>query len=260
VRGWPEWQRWLVVAVSVIVVILVAYAIARAIRGSHRGAPAVPRASAPPVAPAAARAPAPTPAPPQAPPASRDVAPAAGSRSAPDPRAAGGDPPGSEAGAGEIEVIPDEDGEAVASGTPVVGSGPCRVTVATTPAGSNVRLDDQAMGPSPITIESSCDRHKLDVSHVRYQSVTRWVAPTTDKPETLDINLPRPVHAVTVTSFPPGAELSIDGHRAGTTPTVVQMMGFATVHLTFTKPGFQSVTRRVYSKLAQDHVFVKLMK
>jgi hypothetical protein len=59
---------------------------------------------------------------------------------------------------------------------------------------------------------------------------------------------------------PPGAELSIDGRRAGTTPTVVQVMGFASVNLTFSKPGFQSVTRRVYSKLAQDRVSVKLSR
>ena len=60
--------------------------------------------------------------------------------------------------------------------------------------------------------------------------------------------------------MPPGAELSIDGHRAGTTPTVVQMMGFATVNLTFTKAGFAPVTKRVYSKQAQDRVFVKLTR
>jgi hypothetical protein len=38
------------------------------------------------------------------------------------------------------------------------------------------------------------------------------------------------------------------------------MMGFSAVNLTFTKPGFQSVTKKVYSKVAQDRVFVKLMK
>jgi hypothetical protein len=38
------------------------------------------------------------------------------------------------------------------------------------------------------------------------------------------------------------------------------MAGFATVNLTFTKPGFPTVTRKVYSKVAQDHVFVKLAK
>ena len=160
----------------------------------------------------------------------------------------------------ESDAVPDEDGEAAAGGMPVVGSGPCRFTVATTPAGSLVRLDEQAMGPSPITVDSSCDKHKVDVSHVRYQTVTKWVTLSADKPEQLDISLPRPIHAVAVTSFPSGAELSIDGHRAGTTPTVVQMVGFATVNLTFTKPGFQTVTRKVYSRLAQDRVFVKLMK
>jgi hypothetical protein len=158
------------------------------------------------------------------------------------------------------DAVQDDDGDAVVGGTPVVGIGPCRLTVATTPAGSVVRLDDQAVGPSPITIDGSCDRHRIDVSHARYQSVTRWVTPAADKPQELDISLPRPVHAVTVTSFPPGAELLIDGRHAGTTPTVVQMMGFARVSLTFTKPGFQTVIRRVYSKLPQDRVFVKLMR
>ena len=123
-----------------------------------------------------------------------------------------------------------------------------------------VRLDDAPVGPSPLTIASTCEKHKIELSHARYQSLTRWVTLSADKPGELDVNLPRPTHAVTVTSFPTGAELSIDGHRAGTTPTVVQMMGFSTVSLTFTKSGFQSVTKKVYSKLPQDHVFVKLMK
>ena len=78
--------------------------------------------------------------------------------------------------------------------------------------------------------------------------------------DVLDVLEKQEIHLVTVTSFPPGAELSIDGHRAGTTPTVVQVMGFATVHLTFSKAGFQSVTKKVYSKLPQDRVFVKLVR
>jgi hypothetical protein len=123
-----------------------------------------------------------------------------------------------------------------------------------------VRLDDTPVGPSPVTIASTCEKHKIELSHARYQAQTRWVTLAADRPQELEVALPRPTHAVTVTSFPTGAELSIDGRRAGTTPTVVQMMGFSTVNLTFTKPGFQSVTKKVYSKLPQDHVFVKLMK
>ncbi len=253
-RAQPPWQRWLLIAGSAVVAIIVAFLVARLARGSDRAAPA--GAGAPASAPA--RAVVPRTAPPLAlvpggPAAARAARPA-GSAAAGDPDGTAGDgePPAGEA--------TDEDGEAAAGGTPVVGSGPCRFTVATTPAGAVVRLDDQPMGPSPITIEGSCDKHKVDVAHVRYQSVTRWVTPSADKPQELDISLPRPIHAVTVTSSPPGAELSIDGHRAGTTPTVVQMTGFATVNLTFAKPGFQPVTRKVYSKVAQDRVFVKLAK
>lgn len=257
VHAQPPWQRWLLIAGSAVVAIIVAFMVARLVRGSDRAAPA--GAGAPASAPA--RAVAPRTAPPApggaaaAPAASPGPAvPGAGSAAAGDPDGAAGD---GEPPAGDVT---DEDGEAAAGGTPVVGSGPCRFTVATKPAGAVVRMDDQPMGPSPITIEGSCDKHKVDVAHARYQSVTRWVTLSADKPQELDISLPRPVHAVTVTSSPPGAELSIDGHRAGTTPTVIQVAGFATVNLTFTRPGFQTVTRKVYSKVAQDRVFVKLAK
>lgn len=276
----PPWQRWLLIGGSVLVAIIFAFVVARLARGSARigpaeisratgasgspgspgspvrAAPAPPRPAPPPAPPAPPPAPPapPAPAQPAAPPRSARAAapdrdPAAAAAAAADPAAADG-----------ADTVPDEDGEAATGSAPVVGSGPCRFTVATTPAGSIVRFDDQAMGPSPLTIEGSCDRHKVDVAHARYQSVTKWVTLAADQPQTLDINLPRPVHAVTVTSFPPGAELSIDGHRAGTTPTVIQVAGFATVNLTFTKPGFQTVTRKVYSKTPQDRVFVKLMK
>jgi hypothetical protein len=246
------WQRWIIIGGTAVVAIVVAFVVARLIRGPAgaerepvtAGAPAV---TPPPVAPGLRPAPHAGSGPEASQAALRDQRPTAAV-----------EPAGS--AAAQADLQPDDEGEAVAGGTPVVGSGPCRFTVSTTPAGSIVRVDDQAMGPSPITVEGTCDKHKVDVSHARYQNLTRWVTLVADKPQELDISLPRPIHAVTVTSFPPGAELSIDGHRAGTTPTVVQMMGFATVNLTFTKPGFQSVTKRVYSKVPQDRVFVKLMK
>jgi PEGA domain len=173
--------------------------------------------------------------------------------------AAADEPADSADASAELEPA-DEDSEAVAGTAPVVGTGPCRFTVATRPARSTIKLDDQPVGTSPITIQATCDKHKLEAAHARYQNLTRWVTPAADKPQEVAINLSRPVHAVTVTSVPPGAELSIDGHRAGITPAVVQMTGFATVHLTFTKSGFRSLTKKVYSKLPQDSVSVKLMR
>jgi hypothetical protein len=256
-RVQPPWQRWLLIGGSAVLAIILAFVMARLARGSDRAAPASPAGAAP--APVRSAAPPPTtPAPAAAPAGAAGAAPSrtgtAGS--------AAGDPDGASAGDGDPSGAgaADDDSETAAGGAPVVGSGPCRFTVATTPAGAVVRFDDQSMGPSPITINGSCDKHKVDVGHVRYQSVTKWVTLSADKPQQLDISLPRPIHAVTVTSSPPGAELSIDGHHAGTTPAVVQVSGFATVNLTFTKAGFQTVTRKVYSKVAQDRVFVKLTK
>ena len=277
VRIAPAWQRWLAICGTAAVAVVIAFVLARLVRGSTREEPAAVAASATTIAPRAAPAPGPRPASPGgsggearqgAAPDHKVVAaaepagtaePASGAGATGTAGTTGTAGPGS-ADAPADPVSPDDDGEASSGGTPVVGSGPCRFTVATTPAGSSVRLDDQAMGASPITIDGTCDKHKIDVSHARYQSVTRWVTLAADRPQQLDISLPRPVHAVTVTSSPPGAELSIDGHRAGTTPTIIQMTGFATVNLTFTKPGFQSVTKKVYSKLPQDRVFVKLVR
>jgi len=145
-------------------------------------------------------------------------------------------------------------------GLPVVGSGPCKLTVTTTPAGSIIQVDGNAAGPSPLTIASACQRTRIDVAHPRYQSQSRFVALAADHPGTLDVTLSRPTHAVTVLTLPPGAEVLIDGRRAGTTPTIVQVLGYTSVDLTIEKAGYKSLTKRVYSKVPQDRMFVKLDK
>ncbi|HEY0194121.1 MAG TPA: PEGA domain-containing protein, partial [Kofleriaceae bacterium] len=142
----------------------------------------------------------------------------------------------------------------------IVGGGPCLIRVATTPAGSTVRLDDQPVGPSPIALATSCGKHKLDVAHARYQAATRVVTVAADAPQQVEISLPRPTHAVTVTSVPSGADVAIEGHRAGTTPTTISVMGFATISLTISKPGYAPVTQKLYSKTPEDRVSVKLTR
>ena len=146
------------------------------------------------------------------------------------------------------------------SGVPVVGKGPCRMTVVTTPAGSTVQLDGQAVGPSPITIDGPCQRRQLAVVHARYQSASRWVAPTAGKSEAVDVVLQRPTHDLMIETSPLGATISIGGRRAGTSPTMIELMGFSTVALTITKPGYAPVTKRIYSKKPSDKLFVRLVR
>jgi len=146
------------------------------------------------------------------------------------------------------------------SGPPRVGSGPCSVVIATTPAGSMVQLDDNTVGPSPLTVGTSCEKHKLGISHVRYQATTKLVTLTEGKPQEVDVTLSRPTHSLTVTSTPSGAQVFIDGRSAGTTPGKLSVMGFTTLTLEFKKLGYQPTSTKLYSKVPQDKVTVRLKK
>ncbi len=145
-------------------------------------------------------------------------------------------------------------------GPPLVGSGPCRAVVVTTPAGSTIKLDGNNVGPSPLTIATSCERHKLDVSHPRYQAASRFVSLAAGKAQNLEVTLSRPTHVVTVTSQPPGATIFLDGRRAGTTPMKLSVLGFVTVKLDFKKTGYQPTGTKLYSKRANDRVSVQLRR
>ncbi|MBA3454435.1 MAG: PEGA domain-containing protein [Deltaproteobacteria bacterium] len=156
------------------------------------------------------------------------------------------------------DTTPDE--TEPSGGPPVVGSGPCRVTVTSTPAGSIVRIDDQVIGPSPITFDGPCKRRKVDVKHPRYALGTKFVNLVPDKPTTVEVPLARPTHAITIMTMPPGATISIAGNRAGTTPTSVKIMGFTGVTLTVEKKGYKTVVQKVYSKVDQDRITLKLVR
>jgi hypothetical protein len=143
---------------------------------------------------------------------------------------------------------------------PVVGSGPCRISVNSSPTGSMVSIDDQPLGPSPLTFAGTCAKHKVDVKHPRYALGTKWVAPTDRSPATVDLALARPTHTVMISSTPSGATVSIAGRRAGTTPTAVKVMGFTGVSLTVEKKGFKTVTQKLYSKVDNASVTIALVR
>ncbi|HSK00625.1 MAG TPA: PEGA domain-containing protein, partial [Kofleriaceae bacterium] len=155
---------------------------------------------------------------------------------------------------------PPDPPDRVAGGLPVVGSGPCRVNLTVTPAGSTVKVDGARVGVSPLALDGPCARRRIDIVHPRYAPVTRYVTPVLDQPESLEVTLVRPTHKLTVVTNPPGATISIEGRRAGTSPTVVQIMGFYGVKVTIEKPGYKTVTQRVYSKVKQDRLTVRMLE
>jgi hypothetical protein len=159
--------------------------------------------------------------------------------------------------------VDEEEAAAIAEqdpGQPVVGEGPCRVDVKSTPAGTMVQVDGQTIGPSPITIAGPCAKRRIDLVHPRYKTEMRWVEPTADTPAALDVMLVRPTHSLLVTSQPSGATVLISGRRAGTTPTRIPLMGFTVLEVKVEKKGFDAVTRKIYSKKADDRLAVPLAK
>ena len=169
-------------------------------------------------------------------------------------------PPVGPAAIGDLPPIVEPDETVDPSGPPVVGAGPCRLTVSSTPAGSIVRIDDQTIGPSPITFAGPCKRSKIDVKHPRYALGTKFVNLTADKPSEVQVPLQRPTHAITIVTVPPGATISIAGNRAGTTPTSVKVMGFTGMKLTVEKRGFKPMVQKVYSKVDGERITLRLSK
>ena len=155
---------------------------------------------------------------------------------------------------------PPEDEPPHGDGPQVVGSGPCKLVVASTPAGSMVSVDTKTVGPSPITIATECGKHRVDIQHARYQTAAKFVTLEEGKPGSLDVNLARPIHSVSITSQPSGATVFIDGRRAGTTPTVLTVMGFSNLNLEVKKAGYQIAVTKLYSKVPQDKVTIRLAK
>jgi hypothetical protein len=155
---------------------------------------------------------------------------------------------------------PAEPDETASGGTPLVGKGPCRFTVTSTPAGSIVEVDGETVGPSPIEVAGPCQKRQVTITHQRYAPQTRAVELVADKPQTVDVILQRPLHHLMIETVPNGAIVSIAGHPAGTSPTNVDILGFTTVPVLITKPGYKSVSRQVYSKVPNDHLAVKLTR
>jgi hypothetical protein len=145
-------------------------------------------------------------------------------------------------------------------GVPVIGAGPCKLDITTTPAGTMVALDGRTVGPSPISLAGTCDSHKLEFVHPRYKTEERVVALAADKPTTLDVSLVRPTHALSVVTNPPGANVYIAGRPAGASPTIVQVMGFTGMDVKVERLGYTPVTTHVYSKVANDTLVVNLRR
>jgi hypothetical protein len=99
-----------------------------------------------------------------------------------------------------------------------VPAGMGRVDVATDPPGTAVKLGSRELGRTPCTLELPPGRHRILLSAVGFEEVITDLQVEEGKATRLEWALARLSGTLDVKSFPPGAEVWLDGVRAGTTP------------------------------------------
>jgi hypothetical protein len=138
---------------------------------------------------------------------------------------------------------------------------PCTIVVASRPSGAAVHFDGKPAGRTPLTIPTSCKKHRVTLSRAGFESDLRWVAPSAKKPTaSVEIALRRPRHALTVSTKPGGATVFVDGKRAGVTPVTVDVPGFVPSTVKIIKPGHAIVTRKIVSRKKTDKLSVFLQR
>jgi hypothetical protein len=133
----------------------------------------------------------------------------------------------------------------------------CTLALAIKPADSSVQLDGHPVGGTSAT--TTCERHRIDIVHPRYEPKTQWVTLEPDQPGSVAVQLARPTHQVVVNSTPPSATIFVDGHRVGVAPVMTSVPGYEPVTVRAEKPGYRAASQRLYSKAPHDQVSIRLV-
>ena len=136
-------------------------------------------------------------------------------------------------------------------------AGECNATIRSRPDGATVRLNGAMLGETPLVTGVACGSGLLKIASPRYQSVEKRVELVEGENE-LDVRLQRPIHALTVTSNPAGARVTVNGRSIGRTPAKTTVKGFERVRIRIEKPGYKRVSKRVYMKRASARVHSRL--
>jgi hypothetical protein len=116
---------------------------------------------------------------------------------------------------GTATVVKDKTTEVVATLPGIPGS----ISVSSTPSGAKVYLNDSYQGLTPLSIPSlKAGQYRLRVSLDRHSDYQSEVAVNWNSTATVNAVLPPEVGSISIASNPVGAEVYLDGKRAGSTP------------------------------------------
>jgi hypothetical protein len=128
------------------------------------------------------------------------------------------------------------------------------LSIATTPPGAAVRIDDQLRGYSPLVLALTRGAHEVVLERSRY-APTRVEA---HAPGRIDVYLQRPPAVLRVLSTPEGATVHINGRLVGQTPLQLNAAGFKRYIVELELDG-RTTRRRVYLRPPQAVVDVALI-
>jgi hypothetical protein len=134
----------------------------------------------------------------------------------------------------------------------------CKLGVDSMPPGASVKVDGRTIGKTPLTIDTTCRKHKVSIFRSGYSTQSRTIKPTEKKPARVDVTLQRGVTQLTVASSPSGASVYVDGHAVGFTPKLVQVPNSDGIVVKVVKPGYKAVTRKYTGKKKSDKITFKL--
>lgn len=131
------------------------------------------------------------------------------------------------------------------------------LTIETSPAGAQIVLDGEALGPAPfrgeISFKGPAATFKVDVGMTGYEATTRTIDVSADDLSEEQVKLelkPIPIN-VKVVSIPSGAVIFLDGNaQTLTTPGTVKVNGPGSYHIRVAKDGFEPAgdTRTINSE------------
>jgi len=140
-----------------------------------------------------------------------------------------------------------------------VVAGPCQLTVTTKPEGAYVKIDSEPVGEAPVTVSGPCARRRIEADAPRWAAESKWVV--VEATSSFEVVLARPRHQIRVMSTPSDSTVLVNGSKAGTTPTTVDIPGWTYVTIEIERAGYVTAKRKhKSSKVKGDEFYAKLDK
>jgi hypothetical protein len=136
----------------------------------------------------------------------------------------------------------------------------CTLTIATTPPGAKVQVDDLELGVTPLEdVEVAC-AGTLTLDHPRYARVVKALQLEPGAASEVTERLVRPPGSLVIQSTPSGALVTVNGRPSGKTPLTVKVAAFEQAEVAISMAGFKPWSQRAYPNARPTTVTAALVE